>query len=218
MSLNPVTNSLHSYKLTQSIFAYSSDCPICLSSNQDLFSFHLSAQERYNEEIHGTIQTKGTLKGVIKTIELEKSEEDSSKKVAASIFCQVAKNKKDKQLYLYSPLHGACVSCISKVQAICPEKCPICRQKITIQPVQIIALPSPHLRVPSVTTFSHAYLDEDFLDYVDYSLTNIKSRGKKNFEDISRSKKKACLNRVVKSYKQFSAWQYESSEDLDEDI
>jgi hypothetical protein len=218
MSLNPVTNSLNGYKPSQSIFAYSSDCPICLTSNQDLFSFHLSTQERYSEKNHGAIQIRGTLKGVTKIIELEKNEEDSSKKVAASIFCQVGKNKKDKQLYLYSPLHNACTTCISKVQAICPYKCPICRQKITVLPAENLALPSPHLRVPSLVRVNPTYLNEDFLDYVDYSLTNIKSRGNKGFEDISRSKKKACLNRVVKSYKQFSASQYAISEDLDEDV
>lgn len=210
MSADLSSLMVDSYQLINSTFIFKSDCPICFKSNQDLFSFHLVPQEIYQKEIHGEIKINGSLKGIFKTIEVETPDEAGlTSKKTFSLFCQVAKDKKDGKAHLFSPLHGACTPCIAKVQAICPYKCPMCRLKIKTEPIP----KPPKERVISST---RRYTTISQHDHLDFDLDDMMYGGKKGFYDLSRSKRKIAANRLTKAYNQYSASQL--LEDLDEDI
>jgi hypothetical protein len=199
MSIDTSSHTINSYKLVPTTFAFKSDCPICLMDNQDIFSFHLVCQETYNKEIHGEITTKGSLRGVVKNIEIQSSDETGvSAKKTLALFCQIAKNKKDGKLHLFSPLHGACNRCITKVQSICPYKCPICRTKIEKAPLPS-ALPQQLVVVPRTY---HPIDEEEFIDFLDYGIEEMMDSGKKGSGSHARVVRKITMSKITKSFNQ----------------
>jgi hypothetical protein len=195
MSLNATT--LNFSKLADTVYTHEGTCSICLDS-KPIYSLHQIPCRLWNKTSDGPISYHKNLYGVFKTVEVSTEKNTVSQTHPISIFHQVTLiNKKKSNPMLFSPLHGSCKDCMEKIKSLNPAKCPICR--ITLKKDQpsihtpLIERQDQRLRTLSLTSREIA-LNQHRLDVEMERLEN-------DFENLSRSKKRSCCNKISSYYK-----------------